>query len=294
VGSLFGHEVASELPLARLNQVPGPRGSLRVVRAGADPLERHGELTAWSERLGNTFAVARGDRGELVVWCSVTGSWLLEPSEGVIHAAPLPAADANAVEHRLVSVMAPLLLAERGDLVVHASAVETPAGAVLFAGPSGRGKSTTVAALSRLGVPVLAEDGLALESTDDGALAWAGARGIRLKDPGEAAGEAAAHYPPGLEHDGATPPAGGRPVAGLVVLGERGGELSVESLSPGETAAALAPNLFHRGGPEALRPAFASLARLAGAVPGFRASLPDDLGALAAAAPRLVELATPA
>lgn len=293
MGSLFGHEVASELPLARLNQVPGPRGSLRVVRAGSDPLERHAELTAWSERLGQRFAVARGDGGELVVWCSVTGSWLLEPSECLIHAAPPPGAGADAVEHRLVSAMVPLLLAERGDLVVHASAVETPAGAVLFAGPSGRGKSTTVAALSRTGMPVLAEDGLALESTETGALAWAGARGIRLKGPGEAAGAAAAEYPAGLAQDGLSAPAGGRPVAALVVLGERSATLSVEPLSPGEAAAALAPNLFHRGGPEALRPAFASLARLAGSVPGFRASLPDDLGALATAAPRLVELASP-
>jgi hypothetical protein len=294
VGSLFGHAVASELPLARLNQVPGTRGSLRVVRATGDPLERNGELTAWSERLGQRFAVARGDGDQLVVYCSVTGSWLLDPAEGVIHAAPLPGADAAAVEHRIVSVMAPLLLAERGDLVVHASAVETPAGVVLFAGPSGRGKSTTVAALSRSGMPVLAEDGLALELTEAGAMAWAGARGIRLKGPGEAAGAAAAEYPAGLEHDGAQAPAGGRPVAALVVLDERSDRLNVRRLSPPEAAAAMAPNLFHRGGPEALRPAFASLARLAGSVPGFRASLPDDLSALATAAPRLVELATPA
>lgn len=291
MGSLFGHTVASELPLARLNPVPGVRGSLEVLRAVADPLDRHAELTAWSEQSGQRFAVARGSDGELVVACTATGSWLLEPPKGVIHAAPREGADPVAVEHRLVSAMVPLLLAERGDLVVHASAVETPSGAVLFAGPSGRGKSTTVAALSRAGMPVLAEDGLALGLTEAGALAWAGARGIRLKGPGDAAGAAAADYPAGLAADSGAVAAQGLPVAAVVVLGERGPEIAVQRLSPGEAAAAMAPNLFHRGGPEALRPAFASLARLAGSVPAFRASLPDDLGALATAAPCLVELA---
>ena len=292
MGSLFGHTVTSELPLARLNPVPGVRGSLEVLRAVGDPLERHAQLTAWSEQTGQRFALARCSDGELVAACSATGSWLLEPSRGVIHAEPHEGADPAAVEHRIVSVMIPLLLAERGDLVVHASAVETPSGAVLFAGPSGRGKSTTVAALSRAGMPVLAEDGLALGLTEAGALAWAGARGIRLKGPGDAAGAAAADYPAGLAADSGVVPAQGLPVAAMVVLGERGEELVVQRLSPGEAAAAMAPNLFHRGGPEGLRPAFALLARLAGSVPAFRASLPDDLGALATAAPRLVELAS--
>ena len=288
MGSLFGHEVASELALERLNDVPGPRGRLEVRLAQADPLQAEGDLTAWSEIEGRTFAVARRPGGELLVSCSVTGAWSADPGGGVVEALPEPGVAATSIEHRLVSVIVPLLLAERGDLVIHASAVDTDAGAVLFAGPSGRGKSTTVAALARAGLPTLAEDGLVVEVGGDGPLAWAGARGIRLKGPGEAAGTAAPDYPAGLaETSGA--PADGRPVAGVLALAPRGDSLALDPLSPGEAAAALGPSLFHRGGPDGLRPAFSSLARLVEAVPAYLCSLPDDLGALSDAALRVVE-----
>ena len=288
MGSLFGHEVASELALERLNGVPGPRGRLEVRRAGADPLEAHAELTAWSEIEGRTFAVARRPRGELVVSCSVTGAWSADPGEGVVEALPAPGVPATSIEHRLVSVIIPLLLAERGDLVIHASAVDTEEGAVLFAGPSGRGKSTTVAALARAGLPTLAEDGLVVELAGDGPLAWPGARGIRLKGPGEAAGTAGLDYPPGLART-SDAPAEGRPVAAVVALAPRGGSLTLDALTPGEGAAVLGSSLFHRGGPEGLRPAFGSLARLVEAVPAYLCSLPDDLAALADAAPEVVD-----
>ena len=283
--------MVSELPLDRLNDVPGPRGRLEVRHAAANPLERHGELTAWSEIEGRTFAVARRPDGELLVSCSVTGAWSAHPGAGVVEAMPAPEAATTAIEHRLVSVIVPLLLAERGDLVIHASAVDTEAGAVLFAGPSGRGKSTTVAALARTGLPTLAEDGLVVQVGGGGPLAWAGARGIRLKGPGEAAGSADPDYPAGLAETSAAP-AEGRPVAAVLALGPRGDALALDALSPGEAAAALGSSLFHRGGPEGLRPAFSSLARLVEAVPTYLCSLPDDLGALAGAATQVIERVT--
>ncbi len=274
--------------MERLNNVPGPRGRLAVRRTDANPLEADGELTAWSEIEGRTFAVAQRPGGELLVACSATGAWSADPDRGLVTALPQPGAPATSIEHRLVSVIIPLLLAEQGDLVIHASAVDTDAGAVLFAGPSGRGKSTTVAALARAGLPTLAEDGLVVEVGDGEPRAWAGARGIRLKGPGEAAGTAGPDYPAGLARTSEAP-AEGRPVAAVLALAPRGDELSVEALSPGEAAAALGSSLFHRGGPEGLRPAFRSLARLLEAAPAYLCSLPDDLGALADAAPRAIE-----
>ncbi|MYD86899.1 MAG: hypothetical protein F4130_12680 [Acidobacteria bacterium] len=49
-------------------------------------------------------------------------------------------------------------LQQRGYLTLHASAVETEAGAVLFAGPRGIGKSTLLAALLDRGYRMLADD----------------------------------------------------------------------------------------------------------------------------------------
>ena len=49
-------------------------------------------------------------------------------------------------------------LQQRGILTLHASAIETPAGAVLFAGVSGIGKSSLLAALIERGYAMLADD----------------------------------------------------------------------------------------------------------------------------------------
>ena len=291
MGSLFGHEVASELALERLNQVPGPRGRLSVRLAHSDPLGAEGDLTAWSEIEGRTFAVARQPGGELLVSCAVTGAWAVDPAGGSVDVLPEPDAAATSIEHRLVSVIIPLLLAERGDLVIHASAADTDAGAILFAGPSGRGKSTTVAALARAGLSTLAEDGLAVEVGGGEPAAWAGARGIRLKGPGEAAGAAGPDYPAGLAETSAAP-SEGRPVVAVLALAPRGDRLTLDRITPGEAAAALGGSLFHRGGPEGLRPAFSSLARFVEAVPAYICSLPDDLGALSDAAPEVIDRVT--
>ncbi len=53
-----------------------------------------------------------------------------------------------------------------GKVVLHASAVSTPAGAVAFAGPSGQGKSTVGALAALAGAPLFADDVLALDLGD--------------------------------------------------------------------------------------------------------------------------------
>ena len=50
------------------------------------------------------------------------------------------------------------LLHQRGQVILHGSAVETERGAVVFTGPSGVGKSTLAAALQQRGYRVLADD----------------------------------------------------------------------------------------------------------------------------------------
>ncbi len=60
------------------------------------------------------------------------------------------------------------LLHQRGTLVMHASAIETERGAVLFVGHSGNGKSTTAAALHKRGYRILADDICPLALDDNG------------------------------------------------------------------------------------------------------------------------------
>lgn len=60
------------------------------------------------------------------------------------------------------------LLHQREMLVLHGSAIETSAGAVVFVGPSGAGKSTLAAAFARRGYPVLCDDVCAIKLDEQG------------------------------------------------------------------------------------------------------------------------------
>jgi energy-coupling factor transporter ATP-binding protein EcfA2 len=289
VGSVFGYELETELPLSRLREEPGIRGRLRLDLAREPILDCHGELTAWVDPEEGVpgFALARTSDG-LVAWCSVTGSYLLRSGSGQAWVEPVRLPSPG-WEHRLLSMALPLMLAERGDLVIHASAVVVNGRAVLLCGPTGRGKSTLALTMSGLGHPVLAEDGASVTFPGD-PLVWPGPRGVRLKS-GPAAGgiDPASMRGPGGGRGGPArevryhflPPAAEAgypaPVGAVIVLEERGEELSVARLGRAHALAALVPNLLHAGRVEGLRPAYARAARLVGSVPVYRATLPDDL-----------------
>ncbi len=74
-----------------------------------------------------------------------------------------PASDEDSVRLFLLGSIFGALLHQRGLLPLHASAIETPRGAVLFAGPSGTGKSTLAAAFYRRGYRVIADEICALD-----------------------------------------------------------------------------------------------------------------------------------
>lgn len=155
MGSVYGYEVRSELELQRLRSAPGPRGRLTIDVAREALLDRHGELVAWAQGdAGAVFATAATGDG-LVVSCSVTGSYLLRADPARVVVEPAPGILHWRLEHRLLSTIVPTLLADRGDLMLHASAVVADGRAVLFCGPSGRGKSTLALVLARAGFPCL-------------------------------------------------------------------------------------------------------------------------------------------
>lgn len=81
-----------------------------------------------------------------------------------IRACPSPALPDDTLRHLLLDQVLPLALTRRGRVLLHASAVHVPGiGALAFAGPTGRGKSTLAAAFAANGGRILTDDCLALE-----------------------------------------------------------------------------------------------------------------------------------
>ncbi len=79
-----------------------------------------------------------------------------------------PAGDDATVRTFLLGSVLAACLQQRGMLTLHASAVATPTGAVLFAGASGHGKSTLAAAFVERGYPLVADDVTAVVLGTDG------------------------------------------------------------------------------------------------------------------------------
>lgn len=269
------------MSLRRLNASTGERGLISVELVTDSALDWSGELTAWLEWPGvdgPSFALAR-TRAALLAWCSATGAYEIDSRAGRIRVAS-PRLD-DSWEHRLGTMAIPLLLSERGDLALHASAVVTSPGAVLFSGPSGRGKSALALLASRHGHPVLTEDGAVVDCAPEAAVVWPGARGVRV---GDELAAAAGLGPSRRANDAPRPlrtldadvqasePA---PVSAICLLMRRGARLEVGRLSPSEAVPALVPSLIHAGGPLALRHAFERLVRLVERVPVYRVTMPD-------------------
>jgi hypothetical protein len=275
MGSLYGFEVKGDLPLQRLNSAAGTRGEL-VVEAAAEPLvppagEPAGSLVDDDGR--RWFASYELDGNDCLLQMPPTGSFLLQPAGRRI-AVDSTDGDGELLEHRIASSAICTLLSMRGDLALHAAAVEADSRAIVFCGPSLRGKSTLARALGEAGCRLLGEDGIAIELGERGPIAYPGARGVRMRGPG-----GGRQRPVLVDDPGAGEP-GPCPVAAVVLLGERGAAFKVEPLEPARALALLTPNLIHSGGRASIGAAFQRLASLLGTVPALQISLADDLNAL--------------
>jgi hypothetical protein len=281
MGSLYGFEVESELPLRRLNRASGERGTLRVEVAGEPLAVPAGEpVSVLEDEAGMRWYSSYEAGDECMLVLPPSGSFLLEPGAGRVVVDG--GGDAELLEHRIASSAICTLLSMSGDLVLHASGVESAGEAVLLCGPTHRGKSSLVRALGESGHRVIGEDGICVSLDGAAPTAFPGARGIRIRQGKDGAG-------PDLVPD----PGPGEPpavrLAALVLLRERGGTLDIEPLEPARALALLTPNLVHSGSRRAIGAAFSQLAQALCAVPAFAASLPDDFGALPDAAARMLD-----
>jgi hypothetical protein len=287
MGSLYGFEVKTELPLRRLNAAVGTRGTL-AVEAAPEPLAAPDEEPVASlvdDRGRRWYASYERGGDRCLIELPPTGRFLLDSPAGRV-LVDRADGDDELLEHRIASSAICTLLGMRGDLALHAAGVEAGGRAILFCGPTLRGKSTLARALGADGHRLLGEDGIAVDLGEGEPVAFPGARGVRVRrGGGEGRQRTELLGDPG---PGEPPPC---PVAAVVLLGERGEELEVEPLEPARALALLTPNLIHTGGRASIAAAFARLATLLRTVPAFGVSLPDDLGALPGAARRMLDAA---
>jgi len=285
MGSLYGFEVSSELPLERLNAAAGTRGELRV-EAASEPLrasEQEPVSTLIDEEGRCWYASYELTGGRCLLELPPAVSFLLEPEEGRI-VVDSRDDDAELLEHRIASSAICTLLALRGDLVLHAAAVEVDGQAVLFCGPTPRGKSTLARVLGESGCRILGEDGIAVVLDEDGPVAFPGARGVRVRGGNSGDGT---HTDLVADPNSEPPPC---PVGAVVLLGERGDALEIEPLEPGTGTRPA------HSQPDPQRRARLDRRGLCWpgdplrSAPAFSASIPDDLEALPATTQRLLAL----
>jgi hypothetical protein len=94
-----------------------------------------------------------------------------------------PAASDLVVRALLLDHVIPPVIALRGRYVLHAAAVRTSAaGACVFAGDSGAGKSTIAAELAAAGGDFLTDDCLVMDEQGGAVVAWASHPSIKLRD----------------------------------------------------------------------------------------------------------------
>ncbi len=147
--SAYGFTLQSDFPCPELVEA---RGEPEVfLRRGAVPRLGLAARTGQHERYGTT--------GPNCIAVSVPGvasyhirdghEIIVEPAQGGLE---------SDVRLWLFGSVFAVLLNQRNILPLHASAIETPGGAVLFAGPSGIGKSTLLLAFILRGYPMIADD----------------------------------------------------------------------------------------------------------------------------------------
>lgn len=155
-GACFGFAVRAALALKYVREGSGE--ALEVALSADEGGGERGELLhEWLPRPGHSLHARLYRNGHLYsFWVGGMGSYVIDP--GARRVAVPPAEDAVLREERLWGLPAGLCFLERGDLPVHAAAVEARGKAVLLAAPGRFGKSTLAAAFHQAGHRVLSED----------------------------------------------------------------------------------------------------------------------------------------
>ncbi|GAC1658440.1 MAG: HPr kinase [Candidatus Dormibacteraceae bacterium] len=151
---VYGLSVSSDLELPGL-------GALPPASTPADITLRTGDLSGLPPASESCSAIPEG----VLLSYPWLGRVLIRSGEEMI-ADLAPGADPDWILACLLGPALGAALAQRGELVLHASAVVHRGEAIAFAGPQGSGKSTLAASLVELGLELLTDDLLVVSGAD--------------------------------------------------------------------------------------------------------------------------------
>jgi hypothetical protein len=179
--------IESSVPLPELRQTAEgtPDCGFQVLPAGKSLDDEFDWFHHWSTH-DNGVWLKFGSRGEdYLLRFPDQGDFLISHGGEEVRCCPLPSTPASTVRHLFLDQVIPLILSRREPLVLHASAVLTPQGAIAFVGKSGQGKSTLAACFAQIGWPLISDDYLvlrkmALRETDEDWAAIPSYPGVRL------------------------------------------------------------------------------------------------------------------
>lgn len=136
----------------------------QLIGQEVGPYSRHEELV-WQDELG-PLTISRARSGDSNFYCLRLGDEIaVDVLPGRLFSVQ-PAAEIGSltVEHFLADQVLPRVLAQKGELVLHAGAIRNESFAILLIGSSGSGKSTLTASFYQSGWTLIGDDSLILSS----------------------------------------------------------------------------------------------------------------------------------
>ena len=282
LGACYGFEVSSPLSFAYLRE--GSGDPLEVTAPAAEGEHADDRLLVEWRPTDQVPLEARlySDGSAFRLWIGDGGWFSIDPEAGRIE---VPADGGVRTEERLWGIPALLCFRARGDLPLHAAAVDVGGGAVLLAAPRTYGKTTMAAAFHRAGHRVLSEDTSCVR-LGPGAAVIPGPAMLRLRRDVAARIDLPRARRVGEDDDRvhyalAEPgDCGPLPLKAVLFLDESNGEAELEPVEQPEAIRDLWALSFRLPTERAVADSFAGIVDLAAAVPAFRLRRPLDLDLL--------------
>lgn len=169
---LFGLVIESPFDLSPLSP-ESPASTVDIKLSEGNVPATLGDVAAW----GAWWSMAPS--GDLLLAVPGVGRALIQRGESITFERR-PGATTGEVTYGIVQSIVPPTLHQRGDIVLHASALMTPNGALCVLGHSGAGKSTVALAASRRGHSVLSDDVTPVRWLSEGPMTFAGPSAVAV------------------------------------------------------------------------------------------------------------------